>query len=81
MQVEGGGGGRGKSERNGPEEGERNGNFKLNQGDVNRYVLRDVLKLEKVDFWRTERGSLFQQCGPETEKARGPKVLSLVRGV
>ena len=37
--------------------------------------------MDEVDCWRTERGSLFQEVGPETEKARGPKVLSLVRGV
>ena len=50
-------------------------------GRVNRWDFRDVLKPEKVDCWRTERGSLFQVSGPETEKARGPKVLSLVHGV
>ena len=51
------------------------------QREENRWVLSEVLKLENVDCWRTERGSLFQEVGPETEKARGPKVLSLVRGV
>ena len=25
-----------------------------------------------MGFWRIERGSLFQDNGPETEKARGP---------
>ena len=39
------------------------------------------LKEEKVGCWRTESGRLFQESGPETEKARGPKELSLVRGV
>ncbi len=53
----------------------------MNQGEENRWVFREVLKVEKVGFCRTERGSLFQESGPETEKARGPKELSLVRGV
>lgn len=43
--------------------------------------FREILKEEKVGCWRTESGSSFQVRGPETEKARGPKVLSFVRGV
>ena len=39
------------------------------QREENRWVLSEVLKLENVDCWRTERGSLFQEVGPETEKA------------
>ena len=58
--------------------GWRMDNLKKNQGEENRWVFREVLKVEKVGCWRTERGSLFQECGPETEKARGPKVLSFV---
>ena len=41
------------------------------QGEENRWVLREALKLEKVGCWRTERGSLFQEVGPETGKAEG----------
>ena len=47
----------------------------------NKWVLRAVLKEEKVGSWRTNRGREFQECGPEQEKPRRPKVLSLVRGV
>ena len=36
---------------------------------------------EKVGCWRTESRRLFQESGPEAEKARGPYELSLVRGV
>ena len=35
----------------------------------------------KCGLLADREGSLFQEVGPETEKARGPKVLSLVRGV
>ena len=43
--------------------------------------MRADLKEVKVGNWRTESGSLFQVSGPETEKARGPKVESLERGM
>ena len=51
------------------------------QWEGKRWVFREVLKEENVGCWRTDSGSSFQERGPETEKARGPKVRSFVRGV
>ena len=48
------------------------------QKEENRWVLSEILKLENVDCWQTERGSLFQETEPETEEACGPKVLCFV---
>ena len=50
------------------------------QGKENRWSFKEALKLEKVDCWQTEKGSVFQETEPETEKARGPKVFTLECG-
>ena len=60
--------------------GPYNVHSRMIQREENRWGFREALKLEKVDCWWTERGSLFQKTEPETEKARGPNVLSLVSG-
>jgi hypothetical protein len=43
--------------------------------------LRADWKEESEGFWRRESGRVFQVVGPQTEKERGPRVLSLVRGI
>ena len=48
---------------------------------VKKCVFMCFLKVLVVEIWRTERGSLFQDIGPATEKERAPIVVCLTLGM